>query len=99
MHPPEWPDQRLRVPSPARMDFGLSQDQELLQDAVGPFLGHALAALALQLAGSEAQQARWLRRLASGEVVATVALGEAGERWLPAQWTARCEQGRLHGEK
>lgn len=65
----------------------------------GPFLGHALAGLALQLAGSDAQRARWLPALASGEVVGAVALGEAEERWLPGQWTAHLGAGRLHGTK
>jgi alkylation response protein AidB-like acyl-CoA dehydrogenase len=65
----------------------------------GPFAGHALAARALGLAGSEAQRERWLPRLATGEAIATVALGEAGERWLPARWTARLDGGRLRGAK
>ena len=65
----------------------------------GPFLGHALAGLALRLGGSDAQRERWLPGLASGEVVGTVALGEAGERWLPEHWSARLEGGRLRGAK
>jgi alkylation response protein AidB-like acyl-CoA dehydrogenase len=64
-----------------------------------PFLGHTLAGLALRLAGSEAQQRRWLPALASGEVLATVALGERGERWLPEDWSARLAGGRLSGAK
>lgn len=52
----------------------------------GPFLGHSLAALAIAQSGSEAQKAAWLPRLASGEIIATVALGEAGEQWQPEQW-------------
>jgi alkylation response protein AidB-like acyl-CoA dehydrogenase len=42
-----------------------------------PFLGHALATLALAQGGSAAQQARWLPKLASGEALGTVALGGA----------------------
>jgi len=48
-----------------------------------PFLGSAvLAPLALKLAGSAEQQARWLPRLAAGEVTAGVAISEpiAGAR-------------------
>src|SRR3546814_7350588 len=41
-----------------------------------PWLGHALATVAIVLGGSEAQKARWLPRLASGEVLATVAFAE-----------------------
>jgi alkylation response protein AidB-like acyl-CoA dehydrogenase len=43
-----------------------------------PFLGSAvLAPLALKLAGSPEQQAKWLPKLASGEAVAGVAISEA----------------------
>ncbi len=52
----------------------------------GPFLGHALAGLALSLAGSEPQKERWLPRLASGEVLASIAFAEHGECWQPEQW-------------
>jgi len=52
----------------------------------GPFLGHALATLALAHGGSPEQQKRWLPRLASGELLGTVALAEAGSRWLPEDW-------------
>lgn len=48
-----------------------------------PFLGSAvLAPLALKLAGSAEQQARWLPRLAAGEITAGVAIAEpiAGAR-------------------
>jgi alkylation response protein AidB-like acyl-CoA dehydrogenase len=65
----------------------------------GPFLGHTLAGLAIRLAGDEAQQRSWLPALASGERLATIALGERGERWLPEGWTARLEGDRLTGAK
>jgi alkylation response protein AidB-like acyl-CoA dehydrogenase len=65
----------------------------------GPFLGHTLAGLAILHGGNDAQRARWLPALASGERIASVAFGEPGERWLPESWTARLEGGRLSGEK
>jgi alkylation response protein AidB-like acyl-CoA dehydrogenase len=64
-----------------------------------PFLGHALAALAIARGGSAAQQEEWLPRLASGAVRASVALAEAGGRWLPGEWSAELSQGRLSGRK
>jgi alkylation response protein AidB-like acyl-CoA dehydrogenase len=74
--------------------------EELGRGAVPvPFLGHALASLAIVHAGSPTQQAEWLPRLASGEVRATVALAEAGGHWLPTDWTATFEGRRLAGEK
>ena len=64
-----------------------------------PFLGHALATLALVHGGSAAQQAKWLPRLASGELHASVALGEDDGRWLPEQWSVAPSGGRLSGTK
>ncbi|MFZ4748816.1 MAG: acyl-CoA dehydrogenase family protein, partial [Sphingomonas sp.] len=52
-----------------------------------PFLGHALAALAIALAGSAAQKSRWLPLLVTGEVLATVALCEGRSGWMPDAWT------------
>ncbi|MGE0741760.1 MAG: acyl-CoA dehydrogenase family protein [Hyphomonadaceae bacterium] len=79
-------------------------DLALVAEALGefaapaPFLGHALATLAIIEGGSEAQKQTWLPKLATGEVLATVALGERGETWTPASW--RIEAGAsLSGEK
>ena len=73
--------------------------EELGRGAVPvPFLGHALATLALARGGSASQQAAWLPRLASGEARATVALAEDGG-WLPATWRAEHANGRLRAVK
>jgi len=53
----------------------------------GPIFGHALACLAIRLAGSEEQQRRWLPDLASGARIATVAFAEAGDVWDPEAWS------------
>ena len=59
--------------------------EELGRGAVPvPFLGHALATLALARGGSAAQQAKWLPRLATGKARGTVAIGETDGSWLPA---------------
>ncbi len=55
--------------------------------APGPFLGHSLAGLALQLAGSDEQKKTWLPRLATGDALGTVALAEGGSSWQPEEWT------------
>jgi len=74
---------------------------EVLGEAAlpGPFLGHALASLALVLAGSDAQRERWLPRLASGELVGTLAIGEPGDAWTPDAWTLTERAGALSGAK
>jgi alkylation response protein AidB-like acyl-CoA dehydrogenase len=63
----------------------------------GPFLGRVLAGYAITIAGSEAQRAEWLPRLASGERRATVAIAEPGSSWS-ADSLAMCA-GQLIGEK
>ena len=56
------------------------------QAAPGPFLGHALAGLAIAEGGSAAQREAWLPRFASGEAIGTIAVaGEDG--WQPEDWT------------
>jgi alkylation response protein AidB-like acyl-CoA dehydrogenase len=50
----------------------------------GPFLGHALAGLAILWGGSEAQRERWLPRLATGNALGSVALGESAGLALSA---------------
>ena len=65
----------------------------------GPLLGHALASLAVVLGGSESQKESWLPRLASGDALGTVALGEENESWEPASWKAAFVDGRVSGVK
>jgi len=55
--------------------------------APGPFLGHTLASLALALGGSPEQRKRWLPRLATGDVLATIAFAEPGGGWQPEDWS------------
>ena len=64
-----------------------------------PFLGHALATLALARGGSADQRAKWLPRLAAGDARATVALAEDGSRWLPGQWSVERSGDRIRGKK
>ena len=68
-------------------------DLAIVAEALGkavapvPLLGHALAGLAIALGGSDAQKGRWLPLLATGEVLATVALCEGKGDWMPEGWT------------
>jgi len=74
--------------------------EELGRGAVPvPFLGHALATLAIARGGSAAQQAAWLPRLAAGDARATAAFAEDGARWLPSQWRVELANGRVRGQK
>jgi alkylation response protein AidB-like acyl-CoA dehydrogenase len=56
-----------------------------------PFFGCLLAGIALREGGSEAQRARWLPAIASGETLATLAVCEPGTSWEPDAVDARAE--------
>ena len=64
----------------------------------GPWLSTVLAAEAIRLAGSTAQQKSWLPRLAAGEVKAAVALHTPGSSPTPANAPAVSESGALAGQ-
>jgi alkylation response protein AidB-like acyl-CoA dehydrogenase len=80
------------------IDLALATETIAYGGMPGPFFGHALACLALELAGSEEQKKRWLPQLASGEVLGTVALGESDGVWQPEQWTLAAGR-KLSGTK
>jgi alkylation response protein AidB-like acyl-CoA dehydrogenase len=80
------------------IDLALAAETLGYAGAPGPFLGHALASVAIAAGGSDAQQRAWLPRLASGEATASVALGEPGGRWLPEEWSVAGDT-RVSGAK
>lgn len=63
-----------------------------------PYWGHVLSSLAILHAGTEAQQARWLGRLATGETIGALAIAEGPGHWLPAQWVLP-DADRITGRK
>ena len=69
------------------LDLALVSEMMGRHAAPLPFLGHALASLAIALGGSEAQQRKYLPQLASGGALGTVALAEDGGAWQPDEWT------------
>lgn len=66
--------------------------------AAAPLFGHWLATVALGW-GDPLSTGAWLDALASGDQLATVALGEGGEAWGPESWTLTSMNGRLSGTK
>jgi alkylation response protein AidB-like acyl-CoA dehydrogenase len=64
-----------------------------------PFLGHSLACLALVLGGSDEQKEKWLPRMASGELVGTLAAAEENSAWQPSDWSVEEKDGCLSGVK
>jgi alkylation response protein AidB-like acyl-CoA dehydrogenase len=65
----------------------------------GPFLGHALAVIALMEGGSDEQKSKWLPRLAAGDALGAVALGEESGAWDPSQWTGDVAGDRVTAKK
>jgi alkylation response protein AidB-like acyl-CoA dehydrogenase len=63
-----------------------------------PLIATTIAASAIVLGGSEEQKARWLPRIASGEVIATLAVDE-GPRHDPSKIAATVSDGKLTGSK
>jgi alkylation response protein AidB-like acyl-CoA dehydrogenase len=81
------------------LDLALVAEELGYACAPGPFLGCAMATVALSEGGDAAAQARWLPALASGEAVATVAWGEENGQWTPAALHTDAAGGRLNGRK
>ncbi len=80
------------------LDLALAAEVLGAEAVPGPFLGHSLAGLAIAWAGSDQQKKSWLPKLASGEVLGTVAFAEGDGRWQPDQW-GLAGAGALDGVK
>lgn len=65
----------------------------------GPFLGVAMATVALAGADAPDVHSGWLERIATGEAVVTTGLGEEQSRWDPSSLQASVEDDRLTGCK
>ena len=93
-----------RVPE-AHGGLGMSAEEScMLADAAGgslatvPLVSVLLATEALILAGSDAQQAKWLPGIADGSVIAVPAWNEPGAA-NPGALSVKAEGGKLHGVK
>ena len=64
----------------------------------GPFLGSAMATIALVESASTEACRRWLPGIASGDALVTFALGEGLGEWDAARLTSKVVDGRLSGE-
>lgn len=81
------------------LDLALAAEELGYAATPGPFLGCAMASVALVHGTETAPQATWLSRIAAGDAVASVAFGEADSEWNPARYTARVKNGKLTGSK
>lgn len=81
------------------LDVALAAEELGWAAAPGPFLATAMATAALLASDDGEVHRRWLPGIATGDVVATVAIGEDGDRWDAAALATCAEGGRLRGQK
>jgi alkylation response protein AidB-like acyl-CoA dehydrogenase len=80
------------------LSMGLVTEELGKTVTASPLSATAAAASAIVLGGSDAQKAEWLPKIASGEVVATLAIDE-GPRHDPSKIAANVTGGKLSGTK
>jgi len=81
------------------LDLALGAEELGYGAVPGPFLGNALATVALVESDDEEQKARWLPKIAAGEALLTVAYGEEDSQWEPARLGARAQAGTITATK
>ncbi len=82
------------------LDLGVISEELGRANAAVPFFSSiVLAADAIRLAGTEAQRAKYLPGLASGETIATLAYAEGSAGWAADAVCAELSGGRLTGTK
>ena len=81
------------------LDVALAAEELGYACTPGPFLGSAMATVALIEGADAAQRERWLPQIAAGKALVTAALGEADSQWDPARYTTRVQNGVLSGSK
>jgi alkylation response protein AidB-like acyl-CoA dehydrogenase len=81
------------------LDVALAAEELGYAATPGPFLGSAMATVAMLEGADASQRERWLPEIAAGKALVTVAFGEADSEWDPAHYTGRVRNGRLTGTK
>jgi len=81
------------------LDLALAAEELGYAATPGPFLGSAMATVALVEGADASQREHWLPRIASGNVLASIAFGEADSEWDPARYTTKVAGGKLTGAK
>ncbi len=81
------------------LDLALVAEELGYAAAPGPFIGAAMATVALGEGGAATLQQQWLPAMASGDAIVTVAWGEAGGEWTPERLQTTATRDRLTGRK
>jgi alkylation response protein AidB-like acyl-CoA dehydrogenase len=81
------------------LDLALVAEELGYAATPGPFIGAAMATVALIEGGNSDQQESWLPAFASGEALGTIAWGEENGEWTPSALRTAATDGRLNGRK
>jgi alkylation response protein AidB-like acyl-CoA dehydrogenase len=81
------------------LDLALAAEELGYNATPGPFLGNALATIALSEAGERAPGRSWLAKLVDGTAIGTFALAEGEGEWSPDKVETRASGDRLTGTK
>lgn len=81
------------------LDVALAAQELGYAATPGPFLANAMAVVGLLEGDDDGARAAWLPRIAAGEAIGAVAIGEADGVWQPGALAARVTGGRVSGDK
>ena len=81
------------------LDLALVAEELGYAATPGPFIGAAMATVALVEGGDAKLQQHWLAALASGDAIGTVAWGEENGEWTPAKLHTTVTGDRVSGRK
>jgi alkylation response protein AidB-like acyl-CoA dehydrogenase len=81
------------------LDLALVSEELGYAATPGPFIGSAMATVALVEGGDAALQRHWLEAIATGDALATVAWAEENGEWTPERLRARANGNRMSGQK
>ena len=81
------------------LDLALVAEELGYAATPGPFIGAAMATVALVEGGDATLQGRWLPGIASGEAIVTVAWGEEHGEWTAERLRTTAAANRLSGRK
>jgi alkylation response protein AidB-like acyl-CoA dehydrogenase len=81
------------------LDLALVAEELGYAATPGPFLGAAMATVALVEGGDATLHKHWLEAMASGDAIGTVAWGEENGEWTPERLTTAAAGNRISGRK
>jgi alkylation response protein AidB-like acyl-CoA dehydrogenase len=81
------------------LDLALVAEELGYAATPGPFIGAAMATVALVEGGDASLQQQWLPAMASGDALVTAAWGETDAEWTPERLRTTAKDNRLSGTK